>query len=153
MLSKATLGNNDVGQIIKYPGLLTQLSIPRPVELFQGLDQLTEKSTLNIGQSLRKENCETIHIIKFHFIGMLFEDDPTTAINLLRLACEGVYYIGVKQSNDNMEELMPSVSDIQVIKTDLENVTLYSICMVSPYFTLEGNILSHQPYLDLVEIR
>jgi hypothetical protein len=105
MLSKVTLGNNDVIQIIKYPRLLTQLSIPRPVELFQGLDQLTEKSTLHIGQSLRKENCEKIHIIKLHIIGLWFEDDPTTAISMLRLACEGVYYIDVKQSNDNIKSL------------------------------------------------
>ncbi|KAI9289280.1 hypothetical protein BC943DRAFT_356255 [Umbelopsis sp. AD052] len=84
-----------------------------PEQLIQGLDQLIVKNTMHIGQSLRKVNFETIHIIKFHIIGTWCEDDPKTAKSMIELACEG----------------------LQNIKNDLEIVTIYGICMVKAYRT------------------
>jgi hypothetical protein len=89
------LGNNDFWSVLpKCLWVLTQFSYLRPVQLLQGLDQLIVKNTIYIGQSLRKENFETVHIIKFHIIGTWCGDDPKTAQIMIELACEGIYYIG-----------------------------------------------------------
>ncbi|KAI8583106.1 hypothetical protein K450DRAFT_196304 [Umbelopsis ramanniana AG] len=72
---------------------LTDRNVNMPEKLFQGLDQLIVKNAVHIGQSLRKENFETIHIVKFQIIA------------------------------------------IHSIKNDLEDVTVYSICMVKAYRT------------------
>ncbi|KAH8556616.1 hypothetical protein BGW37DRAFT_462886 [Umbelopsis sp. PMI_123] len=92
---------------------LTDSNVNMTIMLIKGLDVLIERNYSNVGRSLSKENFERIYIIKLHMVGVSSKDDPNAIKEILDLVCEG----------------------IQLIKNDLENATMCSICMAKIYCT------------------